>query len=73
MEAKRYKIAQYTEFCHWELIKGDVISGLDKDNIKAAVDNALSKSAMICYFPISDNYFLDFAEGMNHIYLSRVN
>jgi hypothetical protein len=68
MEAKRYRISQYTEFCRPELMDENVVSGLDKDNIKAAIDNALSKSAVICFFPISDNYYTDFNAGVGNIY-----
>lgn len=41
--------------------------GLDPENVKAAIDNFLSRTVLLAHFPISDNYH-DLDNGGDHIY-----
>lgn len=69
MSGKRFKISQFFEFCNVERIISDEDSpcGLDRNNIKATIDNVLSKHVMVAHFPISNNYN-DMFQGLEHIY-----
>jgi hypothetical protein len=41
--------------------------GLDRNNIKADIDNVLSKHVMVAHFPISNNYY-DMFDGSECVY-----
>lgn len=43
-----------------------MLSGLDRNNTKAAIDNMLSKSVILTHFPISRNYLA--LDDSDHIY-----
>ncbi|KAJ1276664.1 hypothetical protein BS78_05G231900 [Paspalum vaginatum] len=64
---KRFKISQFYEFCNVDIIEEDVPSGLDRNNIEAAINNMLSRTVMLAHFPISKDY-CSLSDGGEHIY-----